>query len=296
MSAPTFYRSPDMEVLPAGGEWYMATGGVSELMAACVHPNTAWEGRTSQKPGSNWTGTRDFAQADEFLRNGWQEGLEKIDELRAAIVGTAGWGVFPEAEHDVEGALVDVGAYVAGEPECMMRFVDQPAKRNGGLLRVIVNVTGNGDISADAFMQRGAAIVAMVDAMERGGKSVEIVAVECSGTQSQKTALAVTLKSQGEAVEMGRIAYTLGHPSFLRRHMFAVAERQSPAMRKRMNVPNGYGYAVELGGPARDALMGDGDLYIPTLGSNAAFDTPAKCREWIKARCAEQGVELEMAG
>jgi hypothetical protein len=168
--------------------------------------------------------------------------------------------------YDVEGMGIDVAKYVEGEPECWQSYVATHVEGQGQrILRLVVNGSTSGGIHADEMIRRGSFITATVDCLERAGFNVEVwYVMGCLGYHGVHTDINVKIKDSNQPLDLARMAFALGHPSMLRRLLFAVIER-TPDSHK--DASSGYGT------PADNPMEQTADVSFPKHYYGEVFPT-----------------------
>jgi hypothetical protein len=254
--------------------------------------HSPWGDSSVYVRGSGWAGTKDFPDMMELLEKGWPEGTGRIQtELAALSFQTAhqrdegtGWNM------DVAGAFPCVASYLAGDFE-YMHAPDVDSQR-APTRRVFVDGTHPSRLDPHQVENFGLAVLAMVDAWEQAGESIELVwhytaqNIKPVSRVSSKYKLAggwhslqVTLKRAGEHFDMDRLSFVLAHPSMLRRAAFAVAE-QIPNFSTWVHL---YGNSFPLPQEAREA----GSVYLPrSMDVEDELYSPASALAALQS-CAE---------
>lgn len=178
---------------------------------------TGWSRETRYQ---EWAGTASMSEAIDLALNGWQHGADQARALAERM--SVEHASKHRRSYSVAGGSVSVGRLLTGNPRHMIKRPRQPGRR---VVTLMIENGAASKISSETMIARAAAIGATVDIMEREGYSCEIVAVwvnlrdperEIAGAQ-----LTVKLKNAGERLNMNDLAFSLGHPSFLRRLGFA---------------------------------------------------------------------------
>ena len=228
------------------------TGSLDEMVwrgrnAAALGNLSKYEKKdmASRKRGesrSDWSGTRTWTDAVKLATNGWSEGVKRLSNLRDELMDRIG-EVLPEPAYimDVTGFDVDVGAYLAGDPECMVSTTQQPGRDRH--IHIMVNVATAHHRSPESMMMRGLMAAGVVDALEQMGHTVtlDVVILLEGHDDKDRFAQVVNVKRPSEPLDLERVVYSCAHPSMLRRLTFAVLESLDSAQRLRMNVLSGYG-------------------------------------------------------
>ncbi len=232
-------------------------------------------------------GSNSFDEATAIARNGWQQGRDKAAELADRITPESTARTFlPVPTWDVTGDFVDVGAYLTGEPECMVRDEIIEREQSGKIVAIAVNMGAPHFIAPEAIIRRGSALIALVDLLEQSGLSCEITVFSRSETVTAGIQYSATLKRAGEAVELDRLAFWLAHPSALRRIIFRLRETERNWKALHATLNSDYGKSVEMTTDEQDGY----DIY---LSRNTQFHSDTEARKWVLDQLAKQGITIE---
>lgn len=237
----------------------------------------------------DWMQTDSFEQAVAIARDGWPEGRAMVEKFRTVISDRiqSSMGVQQICDWQLAGSEVDVGRFVTGEPECMIEFHEVAAdKPSTKFAKVVFNMSTSGGVGFEQMQLKGAAVVALVDALEGQGVRVEVdLAMESQqgGTETGRgVRMAVTVKTAEEPVEIDRLAFALAHPSTFRRLCFSIQEtiplRDGDAGR-------GYGRVSQVPEANR------GDIYV---GASQLWNE-SSAAAWILAQLKSLGIEVAAA-
>jgi hypothetical protein len=180
-------------------------------------------GNSSQRTSTEWSGGS-WADAMKKLRFGWPGGVREIEKLtRGGVTSDNG----PAFELDVAGYLPVVGAYVAGDPECML----VPGER-GTIQRVVLVVSCiyNCGYSAEQAACYAAALAQVVAELDAAGVDVAVYALDVTRGSGSTYCMSVAVRQFGEPLDLSKIAFAF-HPMFLRRVLFAWRELDPVACR-----------------------------------------------------------------
>jgi hypothetical protein len=204
----------------------------------------------------DFTHTDSLEEALELLRHGWPEGLQAAQDLLSKIDIHAIAEQFPqrfsqEIEHDVAGDEPDVDRYLVNDPESMIT-VTPSIDRIGSIATILVNASQHARVKASRMRRRGVVVMGLVEALTSLGYSVDLQAYQLITPEDyDKSAMHETripLLSPGMPASLDTIAFAVAHPSFLRRIMFALEERESTKIRDRFGIweSEGYGFPRDL--------------------------------------------------
>lgn len=233
------------------------------------------------------TGSEDpaFAGAtwDESLnmaRKGWTRQLKVALEIAESAVTMA------EREHmvdsfnqpvwDVTGAQVDVGAYLAGTPECMVDYPLSETSKAGRVIALCASISYSSAVGSESIKLRGRTMVALAMALSRLGHNTELWADLSGGHGDREFRIRVLVKGANDELDPARVMFAYAHPAMLRQLHFAALEgRGWPS--NQLVMP-----------PKRD--LPEGTIYLPELVS--AHDMP-EADEFLRAHLGELGLLAE---
>jgi hypothetical protein len=236
---------------------------------------------------NRWCGSESFDEARTLALEGWPEGRELVGHILSDVetqmdveTQQIGW--------DVTGDFVDVGAYVTGQPENMMRF--EPVPERARVARLLMNMSVSSGVTPETIRWRGATLLALIDKLEASGVRVELDMAYCCtrGSQHQGTWL-VNLKRAEEPVHLDLMAFHLTHPSSFRRIFFSFVEQCSK------EVVNTFGFTSNgsYGTPASiNALVPSDqyDLIVPHMHLHSVKEAIAQIEAMFSTLCSVKEV------
>lgn len=237
-----------------------------------------------------FTGTNSYSEAHSLAIKGWPEGRKVIDKLASQIDCTSRV-LQPETVFDVVGEVgIDVGLYLTGVPECVldMRESDTLQASQGGIVRIWFNASAPGSAPHEAFIGRGAATQALIDALEASGRRVELTwckANTVAENQPDTFLISVVIKRADEALQPDQLAFALTHPSANRRIGFSLTNMCGVQGRRAISYAHGAQW---------HRFRPDCDIYIPRLDPNQyeQWSTVASSKQWVMDMLKAQGVTL----
>jgi hypothetical protein len=240
----------------------------------------------SRSASNSFAGTS-YDKARELAEFGWPEGRDKVDMIRGRIAGEVRPVERPKfkAYRDFSGSEVEVGRYLSGVPECMMEHRREMAIAPRRSCRIVFGMSASAGISAEIMQIKGAATVALIDALELSGVSCEVWLDstqdhDYSGQNNYSTH--IKIKRSGEHVDIDGLAFQISHPSTFRRLDFAHMERTVRTL------DNGYGM------PCYPTLKGDIVISHMRLG-DASFNTVEGAITWVAKQIENQTKPMDMA-
>ena len=193
-------------------------------------PVNVENGREFSKSGSeSFTGTPNFEAADEMITAGYEDGLKALKAVTADKTPK-------RASYDVYksqiGFLPSVGDVVAGNPVNMYN-VRKSVRATTKVVDIVVDSTYACSTDKEEIERNAVEILTAVARLEKSGYRVGLHFIygvqhlTSRGTTSDEysTFFIVTLKKANQKLDLYRISYPALHPSFFRRHCFAIFER-----------------------------------------------------------------------
>ncbi len=267
---------------------------VSAWVDALAKPNNfggAYTGRSSERKGdARWAGTNTYPEALQLLKDGWADGLEKIKKTSVTLTEQIIKVLeVPELQYDVTGQDLDIGRFVAGEPEDFVTVEPAEQETYPKVLHVVANISASAAVDADTIMLKGAAIVALVDALEMHGKRVIVDIVSTADGQNdavEQHQTWVRIKESDGPVQLANLVMLIAHPSTLRRLMFREMEMNDADNDWKGRFGAGHGY----GSPGDIDEADAGDIYSGCMYGNW---TNEEAEAWVLAELAKQGIHVE---
>jgi hypothetical protein len=201
-------------------------------------------------------GTRTMSEANDLARNGWPEGRKAMSESLSDQIARVKMDRMPRRWHDVAGAYPDVQAAIAGDPLNMISIGDDERAARP-TIDILVNISCASAVSRESITLRGAAILSWVDALESAEYRVQVTGHATTKCDNRALSSAfIVLKRAQDPMDIDRLAYTMTHPSMLRRHICHFRECTPRGYESRA-----YGLPVNL----TAQTIPDNALYFPKI-------------------------------
>lgn len=262
-----------------------------------VTPTGRYKSSRDSSPSETWDMNLGYDGTVNMTKVGYTEGVKNLQHAYAQLPASTTQGMV--IDHDVAGGDLDVGAFCAGDPCHYDVDPDEDSLGETKVIRLLFPQTANCYVTAKQYANRGAALVAIVDALERGGRQVEIVTETSfhSSDSSRKRGLVVTskvtIKRAGTMMDLTQIATWLMHPAVFRRMGFAFLEAfasmQTPVGAVEDRMHSWYGQA------GRQLDMSDepaSTIHFPTLESGR-HDTPAESMKTLSDVFSKAGYTIK---
>lgn len=181
----------------------------------------------SESNSERFSGTKDFAEAAELFRNGWDAGLEKIK------AGKGGDFASPAPRALVRnyyvGACPNVPRALQGLPDAMRQVYRPPQKQK--VVTVFIDTCVSSMLDKDMYQKVGGYIYQVIKAIEEQGARVEIITGFADSIGTNRRAAEeliicpeITLKKASETLDAGRLSFALVHVGMFRRLCFKYIE------------------------------------------------------------------------
>jgi len=221
----------------------------------------------------------------------WPEGARNLLEATVKTNTALSNRQAALADFDVTGHSLDVGEYLAGNPCCWEAAGDEEAETKP-VVSIGVNCCTSANVPASTIMNRGAAVLSYVDALEAAGFRVELWSCFAATGGGVEADIRTLVKAAGETWSPAAVAFSICHPAWLRRVMFRHYETDP----EHMPMINGgsYGRVTESHLYDSDGKVDGIDVYLPGMmggGDASRYSTPEKAIDTVGA-----AVDTFMAG
>ncbi len=170
----------------------------------------------------SWAGGLSYSRAYQMARTGAYMSTALL-ELRDKLVSHIKPAVEQNAYWDVSGgSTIDMGAYLAGQPECILNYRDESAKSRK-TISLVYNACVSGGVDVNILRLRGMAFLALVDAIEMSRRyktNVYYVAANDGGDSMGRNALIIKAKTTESHYDPQSLGFALGHPGMFRKLTF----------------------------------------------------------------------------
>ena len=224
-------------------------------------PNECWGKGESVTGDKAFTGSESFEEAQQLAISGWAEGRDAMGADVEFAKAKQATFKRPDWEYSRAGQRVCIPSYVAGAPMHMMLLDDEDATPLP-IVRIFCDIGATWNTSTEAMTRKGAAIVALIDQIERAGQRVELIATQISETHGQyeEQHIHITVKESFEPLDLDRVSFAVAHPSMLRRVCFRIMEFTFE------NRVKAYGMVEKMKNIPEDAM------YIPPMLGDKGYE------------------------
>jgi hypothetical protein len=172
-----------------------------------------------------WDGGLGYQGAIDMASRGgrWPEGAERMRECVVEAVEIKGRAKVEELESDVTGITIDLENVLAGTPDNMLNVVEGDEYEQP-IISIGVAVGRAARVTQDEAVNRGAAIMSLIDDIENQGARVELWAINYNCSGNDCTDYRVKVKDASEHWSPHSAAFALCHAAMNRRLMFRLSE------------------------------------------------------------------------
>ena len=252
----------------------------------------------SDRNSEKFAGTKDFAEAAELFRNGWDAGLTKIKAGKGGDFSSPA----PRAlvRNYYVGACPNVPRALQGFPDSMRQIYRTPQKQK--VVTIFVDMCVSGTLDKDRYQKVGGYIYQAIKAIEEQGTRVEIITGFADSIGTTRRAAEeliicpeITLKKASETLDAGRLSFALVHVGMFRRLCFKYIETCPCELlngsRARDYSPSGYGIvamaneevAAKFNKYMKKTHKNAVVLYMSKLARNKEITSGEKLLEIIKS-------------
>ena len=182
--------------------------------------------RHSEEGSKRFTGTENMNEANEMMTAGYPEGIKELRTIKAKPSRNGQMEIY----RSFQGFTPSVGDVVAGNPLNMLN-ARQSVKTSCKVVDVVLGAAFScGWETADIMKEAKKAVQAVMTA-ENNGYRVNLYVCFSGAYFGAKRVkentcdVLVKIKGANQKLDLLRVSYPVVHPSFLRRHIFAVYER-----------------------------------------------------------------------
>lgn len=246
----------------------------------------------------SFCGTKDFAEAAELFRNGWDAGLKKITAGKGGDFSSPA----PRAlvRNYYVGACPNVPRALQGLPDAMRQIYRAPQKQK--VVTIFIDMCVSGMMDKEKYQKVGGYIYQAIKAIEEQGTRVEIITGFADSISTTRRAAEeliicpeITLKKASETLDAGRLSFALVHVGMFRRLCFKYIETCPCELlngsRASDYTPRGYGVVAmasdEIAAKFNKYMKKTHEnavvLYMSKIAENAEITSGEKMLEFIKS-------------
>lgn len=221
--------------------------------------------------------------------DGYREAVADVDALLAHIEKDLENHLEPTFQRfeTVAGADIDMGRFMAGDPECMIDVAPMKMMRTGKVLKVVVPVNCSGKVHEETIRARGAAVMALVDCFVKMQHTLEIWAALANTHKTvgrgadERAVFLVKVQDADQPLNKGRIMFALAHPAMPRQMGFSIKDTAPAHLGERFGFRGGgYGSAPRTVLPSDLDINAENAIIVPDFGYGEPW-TETSSVKWI---------------
>lgn len=235
--------------------------GLNDFYQHCrdgLRNRTAFAKQSSIEGTKGFTGTKDYAEAEQLLINGWSQGAEKLTAQLKVANSTFQNKEVKKAIFDIVGFQASVPRYLQGVPTNMVN--KKVEKKKQKVITLVKSITYLGHIGTAQIMDDSIKFLQIVQGIEAKGIRVNVDVFFHAVNSGEEMMIRIPIKKSSERLNLSKMSFPLLHPSFLRRFIFRAMEVES-----RVRTQWAYGYGQPGGKMQVEALLKPNEYYIPVL-------------------------------
>lgn len=181
-----------------------------------------WKTLASSTTEKNFHKTKDFAEALDLLKHGWEDMATKINNtIKLQQQDTPMLKNKPT--YNVAGFQASVPRYLQGIPTSMIDRKKVPQKQK--IVTIVKHIGYLSDVQPDVIIENSIKALQIVKKVEALGYRVNLDVMSPAQVFSGQTAVCrVRIKAAGERTNISKIAFPLVHGDMLRRMIFRFRE------------------------------------------------------------------------
>lgn len=187
--------------------------------------------------GYQWTFDLRYEDALQLALKGWPDGTDRLAAGVKAV--PAPQAAHHKRMHDVGGDYADIGRYLSGMPDSMIRRGRQTGIKP--VIHMVIHPMTMSTVTAYEFLTMGTAMALVIDQLEASGRRVELDVAFLRMLPNKWSLEGWKLKRADDHLDFGALAFSLAHPASSRRIAFGLRERTTRAQQD-----HGYGSAMEI--------------------------------------------------
>ena len=234
--------------------------------------------KTAQALGLTWESARVMAD------RGWPEGVERVDRIARKLKRIISGAIrTPVTSYGIRGPKIDMGKFLTGDPRHMLVMSESERMKESKKPKLIRIVTTVDIASQEGFINRGAAICALAQLMQRHGIRVQIdVHV---GTDDLIDTW-VRVKDAERGIDIESLVFYSAHPVMFWRYAYAAWEHAPKQYRGDVGTSS-------MGFISEPHVDDRGDIYVSAKGSRWK-DSEEQVLAWVVEQLMANGIEVEL--
>lgn len=161
----------------------------------------------------DWHGVSSSKEAYELLSNGWQEGVDKINEYVNKVAKT-GYRSKVSFENAVVGFTPCVPLALMNVPNCMIGMKKENVKSK--VINIVYDTGASAGVSSSSMLDAGKNLIQAIINLEMNGYRIELKVADfyCIGHKYDFTL--TTVKNANQSLNLKKLMFPIAHSAWLR--------------------------------------------------------------------------------
>lgn len=213
---------------------------------------------SSSSGGYHFTDTHSYKEAEDLLLNGWEDGSKKLTKSLKLANAKLQQKDVKRSINDIVGFQPNVPRYLQGIPTNMIN--KKNVKQNQKVITLTKSICYSAKVNKNDILEDSVKFLQIVQEIEKKGIRVNVYTIFHAIKDNEEILIRTKIKSSSERLNISKMSFPLLHPSFLRRIIFKVMEKEQ-------RVVNGWkiGYGIPQGKHETKKLLDKNEYYIPVL-------------------------------
>lgn len=183
-----------------------------------INESFRWATLQSTNASYNFTDTKNFDEACELLKNGWNDMASKLTQKLKVKEKEVAPMMRPRTSLSVVGYQPVVPLYLNGVPTNMVNKKMVPVKQKVITLTKVVNYMSI--TSKEKIVEESIKALQIIKKLESQGYRINLNILSASSAGSQTVLCKIRIKNANEKLNINKLAFPLVHPSMQRRLSF----------------------------------------------------------------------------
>jgi len=210
-----------------------------------------------------WLGVESNQKVRNATDHGWEKGLRRIRESIKALTPRGVATIRRKKVRRDFGDHLDMQAVYSGNLDRAWETTERRVQRGIGrvVTTVLVNIGAYAHVTSEQMFWRGAAVVALVDALEQSGRRVRVIAFDAtngvykSGQYNDLTVITIELKAPNAPLDCDKLAVATALAGFDRYYVFRALMSAPAKVRDGLGHPAYYTQAHVENGTLPECLQ-----------------------------------------
>lgn len=159
-----------------------------------------------------WFGVKNYDEAQELLRTGYQPVVENLNKAFKSTV--MGEGKRFKFENNVHGFAPVVPLALIGSPNSMLNMTMKPIKAK--VVDVFYDMTVSSNVSSNDQMKAGREVLAAIIDLEKQGYRFNLYAAITFTSRNDADIICIKIKSAEQPLDIKRVSFPMAHTGFFR--------------------------------------------------------------------------------